>query len=272
MADPSIRLRPVVEDDLAMFRRFATEPGLIGLDWAGFRDAQAPARRFATDGYLGPDDGRLMVDVDQERVAAGFVSWHAGSFGGTAKHWEVGIALLPEWRGQGIGWRAQAMLCDYLFTHTPVNGFRPAPIRRTSLSRRRWRRPGSGWRAWCGPASSAPASWRDGYLYSRLRDYAGFCPGPCAPVAAIHLGLPSPAGSSGLPADSGGQPSSARASRTRGGGTLLGLAPGGVYLAATVTRRAGELLPHRFTLTGTVQQRRRSVFCGTFPRVAPGCR
>jgi hypothetical protein len=28
------------------FRRFATEPGLIGLDWAGFRDAQAPARRF----------------------------------------------------------------------------------------------------------------------------------------------------------------------------------------------------------------------------------
>jgi hypothetical protein len=29
---PSIRLRPLVEDDLAMFRRFATEPGLIGLD------------------------------------------------------------------------------------------------------------------------------------------------------------------------------------------------------------------------------------------------
>ena len=30
---------------------------------------------------------------------------------------------------------------------------------------------------------------------------------------------------------------------------LLGLAPGGVCLAATVARRAGELLPHRFTLT-----------------------
>jgi hypothetical protein len=102
MADPSIRLRPVVEDDLAMFRRFATEPGLISLDWAGFRDAQAPARRFATDGYLGPDDGRLMVEVEQERVAAGFVSWYAGSYGGTAKHWEVGIALLPEWRGRGV--------------------------------------------------------------------------------------------------------------------------------------------------------------------------
>src|SRR5215207_826428 len=31
----------------------------------------------------------------------------------------------------------------------------------------------------------------------------------------------------------------------------LGLAPGGVYLAAPVTRSAGELLPHRFTLTRT---------------------
>jgi hypothetical protein len=100
MTDPSIQLRPVVEDDLAMFRRFATEPGLIGLDWAGFRDAQAPARRFATDGYLGSDDGRLVVEVEQERVAAGFVSWHAGSHGGMTKHWEVGIALLPEGRSR----------------------------------------------------------------------------------------------------------------------------------------------------------------------------
>lgn len=71
----SIQLRPVGQDDLAMFRRFAVEPGLIGLDWTGFRDPEAAARRFATDGFLGEDDGRLMVKVDleQERVAAGFV-------------------------------------------------------------------------------------------------------------------------------------------------------------------------------------------------------
>ena len=31
---------------------------------------------------------------------------------------------------------------------------------------------------------------------------------------------------------------------------LFGLAPGGVYLAPSVTRRTGELLPHLFTLTG----------------------
>ncbi len=130
-----------------MFRRFATEPGLVGLDWAGFRDAQAPARRFATDGYLGPDDGRLMVDVAPNGEAAGFVSWHAGSYGGAAKHWVIGIALLPEWRGRGIGWRAQAMLCDYLFETRRPNGSRPGPIRRTSPSKGRWRRRVSGTRA-----------------------------------------------------------------------------------------------------------------------------
>jgi len=55
---------------------------------------------------------------------------------------------------------------------------------------------------------------------------------------------------------------------------LLDLAPGGVYRAVPVTRNAGGLLHRRFTLTGDWPEpvRRRSVFCGTVPRVAPGCR
>src|SRR5690606_31570324 len=51
------------------------------------------------------------------------------------------------------------------------------------------------------------------------------------------------------------------------------LAPGGVYRAAPVTRGAGALLPHRFTLTTQpAKGRGRSVLCGTVPRVTPGCR
>lgn len=69
-------------------------------------------------------------------------------------------------------------------------------------------------------------------------------------MAAIHLGLPLPAGSCGLPAGSGEQPSNACAGRCLAAAAFLGLAPGGVYLATPVTRGAGELLPHRFTLTG----------------------
>jgi hypothetical protein len=89
--------------------------------------------------------------------------------------------------------------------------------------------------------------------------------------ATIHLGLPLPTTSCGLPADSGGPPSIVRA----GGPSLtshpLDLAPSGVYLAAPVTRNAGGLLHHRFTLTDPLPGRR-FAFCGTVPRVTPGGR
>ena len=58
---------------------------------------------------------------------------------------------------------------------------------------------------------------------------------------------------------------------------LLGLAPDGVYQAARVTSDAGELLPHRFTLTAATCERSRRppwrfAFCCTFPGLATGWR
>ncbi len=50
---------------------------------------------------------------------------------------------------------------------------------------------------------------------------------------------------------------------------LLDLAPGGVCQAVSVTRDAGALLPHRFTLACAVAGHRRSVLCCTFLRVTP---
>jgi hypothetical protein len=110
----------------------------------------------------------------------------------------------------------------------------------------------------------------------RVGLYAGFCASQrlaASPRAtAIHLGPPLPVASCGLPAGSGGPPSNACAADRRTG-RPLDLAPGGVYRAAPVTRGAGALLPHRFTLTGPDSRRhRRSVFCGTVPRVTPGGR
>jgi ribosomal-protein-alanine N-acetyltransferase len=116
-SDPLVRLRPVNSDDLPMLRRFATEPGLVGPNWNGFRDPGAVDRRFAADGFLGADDGRLIVDVDE--TAAGFVGWRALEPVRPA-FWNIGIVLLPEFRGRGAGWRAQALLAEYLFEHTPA--------------------------------------------------------------------------------------------------------------------------------------------------------
>lgn len=170
MTELSIRLRPVNEDDLPIFRRFLTEPGLIGLDWTGFRDAQAPARRFATDGFLGADDGRLMVQVDGEESASGFVSWIAGSYGPVSRYWEIGIALLPQWRGRGIGWRAQAMLCDYLFTHTPVQRIQAGTHAENIAEQKSLVKAGFQLEGVIRSCEFRAGRWRDGQLFSRLRD------------------------------------------------------------------------------------------------------
>jgi RimJ/RimL family protein N-acetyltransferase len=164
-----VTLRPVTESDLEMFRRFATEPGLIGLDWAGFRDPEAPARRFADDGYLGADGGRLIVGVGTDGTAAGFVSYGAGLFGGVAKHWEIGIALLPEWRGRGVGWRAQAMLCDYLFSHTPAQRIQAGTHPENVAEQRSLVKAGFTLEGIVRACEFRAGAWRDGYLYSRLR-------------------------------------------------------------------------------------------------------
>ncbi|MDG4809858.1 GNAT family protein [Micromonospora sp. WMMD1120] len=170
-ADLTIRLRPVAEPDLVIFRRFRTEPGLIGPDWGGFTDAAEPARRFAADGYLSDDDTRLIVEVEQERVAAaGIVSYRAQRYAGRASYWEIGIVLLPQWRGRGIGWRAQALLCDYLFQHTPAQRIQAGTHPENVAEQRSLVKAGFQLEGVIRACEFRAGQWRDGYLYSRLRD------------------------------------------------------------------------------------------------------
>ncbi len=111
-------LRPMWESDLDLLRRFDIEPGLIGPNWYGFRDHGRQRRRFEADGWLGEEDGKLIVTVGDE--ALGFVSWGpSGHLAG--RYREIGAVLLPEWRGRGVGTRAQLLLCQYLFAHTTVH-------------------------------------------------------------------------------------------------------------------------------------------------------
>jgi RimJ/RimL family protein N-acetyltransferase len=167
-----VRLRPLSEADLDVLRRFAVEPGAVGPDWRGFRDPQAAARRFAIDSYLGTDDGRLAVEAEVagERATAGFVSWRSGVYGGTATHWEIGIALLPEWRGRGLGWRAQAMLCDYLFRHTPAQRIQAGTQVENTAEQKALAKAGFQLEGRIRACEFRAGQWQDGYLYSRLRD------------------------------------------------------------------------------------------------------
>ena len=116
-----VTLRPIREDDLDDLCRYLTEPAVGGeFEWTGYMDPKRWRRRWEEDGWLDPADGRLAVDC-------------AGSFAGDVNYtdrgegvakgaiYEIGIALLPEFRGRGVGTTAQKLLVEYLFETTPAH-------------------------------------------------------------------------------------------------------------------------------------------------------
>ncbi|MEV4706574.1 GNAT family protein [Actinoplanes sp. NPDC049316] len=163
----NIKMRPVEEGDLPLFRQMAVDRDLVGDDWHGFSDARAPERRFAADGYLGVDGGRLMVDADG--ATAGLVAWGAKESNPNGRHWEIGILLLPEFRGRGIGWRAQAMLCDYLFDHTPVHRIQAGTQPENIAEQKSLVKAGFQLEGVIRAAEFRVGQWRDVLLFSRLR-------------------------------------------------------------------------------------------------------
>lgn len=167
----SIHLRPLGEPDLPVLDRLAVDPHIAGpFDWYGFRDPGARRRRLAEDGFLGHDPRKLAVALDHDDSCIGDVSWLAIPTGPTSTCWNIGIVILPEFRGKGYGTAAQRLLTGYLFATTTANrveagtdvenlaeqralekaGFIREGIRRGSLFR--------------------DGKWRDMAIYGRLRD------------------------------------------------------------------------------------------------------
>ncbi|MGH3141942.1 MAG: GNAT family N-acetyltransferase, partial [Gaiellales bacterium] len=78
-------------------------------------------RRWEQDGFVAPDSTALAV-VSADGTLIGITSWKAASRGGSpGVCFEIGLALLPEYRGQGLGTTAQRLLVDYLFRFTTVH-------------------------------------------------------------------------------------------------------------------------------------------------------
>ena len=67
------------------------------------------------DGERVPGD-HLRAVIVLDSTIIGTMSWHAVHYGPTigSRAWSMGIALAPEWRGQGWGTIAQRLLADHL--------------------------------------------------------------------------------------------------------------------------------------------------------------
>lgn len=169
--DTAIRLRPVVEDDLGWFRLMRTDEEFFGLDWHGFSDVGQVARRFAEDGFLNEKDPRgswLIVETEADEETVALVQWRAVSFG-YGQPWEIGILVLPEKRNQGFGWRAQALLCDYLFAHSPVQRIQAGTHPENFAEQKALVKAGFQLEGVIRSCEFRAGEWRDGLLYSRIR-------------------------------------------------------------------------------------------------------
>jgi ribosomal-protein-alanine N-acetyltransferase len=169
MAEPSLRLRPVAEDDLVLLQRMGSDPDFFGPNWNGFRDPHIPARRYAEDGYLGRDNSWLVVDLAPHGEPVALLNWRSGAYGNAGPYWEIGIIVVPEWRRKGIGWRAQAMLCSYLFWHTPVQRIQAGTQPENIGEQKALAKAGFQFEGVIRACEFRAGQWHDGLLYSRLR-------------------------------------------------------------------------------------------------------
>lgn len=114
-----VALRPFREQDLSLLERLGAEPSVTGpYVWAGFRDPRGRRRRWEKDGYIGAESSVLAVALADDTVA-GVASYEAKDRGGPMGGcYEIGLALLPKYRGQGLGTTAQRMLVQHLFSYT----------------------------------------------------------------------------------------------------------------------------------------------------------
>jgi RimJ/RimL family protein N-acetyltransferase len=171
--DDLLELRPVQEGDLWILEKLTQDPTMTGeFAWFGWHDPARWQRGWAEHRLLGPEGGALIIQRGPQPL--GFVVWQRHPATVAAYYWEIGIAVLPDARGQGHGTQAQAMLARYLFAHTTVHRIQASTelgnlAEQRALEKAGFTREGvsraTGWR---------DGAWRDGVIYSLLRtDQAG---------------------------------------------------------------------------------------------------
>ena len=163
-----VALRPVREEDLALLERLTNDPEGTGPhEWHGWHDPTVWGHRWAENGLLGSAGGTLIVTWDGD--PAGFVSWRQAIVGANSHCWELGIAIAPEARGQGVGSQAQQLIARYLFAHTQVNRIQAATEITNIGEQRALEKAGFTREGVLRGAGFRAGQWRDGVLYSVLR-------------------------------------------------------------------------------------------------------
>ena len=169
--DDDLTLRAFREEDLGFLDRLDTDPAALGaFEWFGFRDVRTRRRRWQQDGFVAPESTALAV-VAADGTPIGIASWKAVHRGGSpGVCLEIGLALLPEHRGRGLGTVAQRLLVDYLFRFTTAHRLEAGTDADNVAEQRALERIGFVREGVLREVAFRDGAWRDSVLYALLRD------------------------------------------------------------------------------------------------------
>lgn len=168
-------LRAFNEDDLGFLDRLCTDPAALGpFEWFGFSDVRTRRRRWEHDGFVSADSTALAVTLADGTVV-GIASWKATNRGGSpGACFEIGLALLPDYRGKGLGTAAQRLLVDYLFKFTTVHRLEACTDVDNVAEQRALERIGFTREGVMREVAFQNGTWRDSVIYALLRqDWRG---------------------------------------------------------------------------------------------------
>lgn len=166
-----IDLRPVVEADLHQLEMWANDGDYRG-EYNRFT-LNPPGRvrlAFAEHGYLGEDDGRLLI-VTKAGEVVGDVSYRRTRYGGGASNrvYDLGISLAPAHRGKGYGSEAQRLLAAYLFAAHTIERVEATTDVTNLPEQRALERAGFTREGVLRRAQFRNGAWHDMVIYSKLR-------------------------------------------------------------------------------------------------------
>ena len=125
MSDPPVRLRDATLADADLLDAWARSPQAKGEfnDFGIEPDEDSLRETLAVGPLRNERNGQLVVERAADGQPIGTVGWHENLYGPgpRSRAWNIGISLIPEARGQGLGGIAQRLLADYLFETTDAN-------------------------------------------------------------------------------------------------------------------------------------------------------
>jgi len=158
--------------DLALLDRMQTPAARGVFNDFGLRVGRSLATEIRGGRLVAADGGMLLVALVPEGTVIGSVTWHEVYHGPNpqSRAWNIGIALLPEARGQGYGGPAQRLLAERLFATSAVNRVEASTDVENVAEQRALEKAGFVREGVLRGAQHRAGRWHDLFLYSLLRE------------------------------------------------------------------------------------------------------